>query len=127
MGTVEWRLKKPPCHMCHPLRNYCEVQTVLGLGSRWQLFLRLAVDNDWLEFTFFSKQNFEQNVVISNALLNPAYKKKCISALNFRKCLFFYGIIFELLFQQKEKFLMGKIVGIRMEREEGNIILNYIF
>lgn len=40
----DWRLlQKPHFHMRHPLRNYCEVQTLLGLGSRWQLLLHLTV------------------------------------------------------------------------------------
>lgn len=41
--------------------------------------------NDWLENTFFLNRILK-SVVIPNALLASVYKKKCISALNFRKC-----------------------------------------
>lgn len=53
-------LEQPHHHVCHPLRNCCEMQTIMGLGSRCQLLLNLTVENDWLGFTFFPNRSLNR-------------------------------------------------------------------
>lgn len=49
------------------------------------------------------------NVLLTGTLLTSVYKTKYVLALNFRKCNFFSGILFGLLFQQEEA-TMGKML-----------------
>lgn len=72
------------------------------------------MENDWLGFIFFLNRSWSAavpNVLLTGTLLISVYKKKCVLALNFRKCnIFLMEQYLGFFFSKNKKLLWEKML-----------------